>query len=84
MTNAQIKTRLADFGKQVRHIRLAAKISQRELGRRSRVGYRFISELEQGRENPSLATIALLAYGLGCQLSDLFQADQLLCRNELR
>jgi transcriptional regulator with XRE-family HTH domain len=74
MTRAQIKARLADFGKQVRHIRHAAGISQCELARRSRVGNKFISELELGRENPSLATIVLLADGLGCEPVDLFPA----------
>jgi transcriptional regulator with XRE-family HTH domain len=36
------------------------------------VGYRFISELELGRENPSLETIVLLADGIGCELADFF------------
>lgn len=72
MTNAEIRLRLVDFGKQVRQVRLAARMSQRELDRRSRVGYRFISELELGRENPSLATIWRLSEGLGCDLADLF------------
>jgi transcriptional regulator with XRE-family HTH domain len=75
VTNAQVKVRLADFGKQVRHFRLALGISQRELDRRSHVGYRFISELEIGKENPSLATILRLAEGLGCGLSDLFPRE---------
>lgn len=47
-------------------------ISQRELDRRSHVGYRFISELEIGKENPSLATVLRLADGLACELADLF------------
>lgn len=75
MTNAEIKTRLADFGKQVRHVRLVIGMSQRELDRRSHVGYRFISELEIGKENPSLATIMRLADGLGCEMADLFPRD---------
>lgn len=72
MTNAQIKARLADFGRRIRQVRLAAGISQRELDRRSRVGYRFISDLELGKENPSLAAMVLLADGLSCELADLF------------
>jgi hypothetical protein len=40
--------------------------------RRWQVGHRFISEMELGRENPALATIVLLAHGLGCELADLF------------
>jgi transcriptional regulator with XRE-family HTH domain len=74
MTNAQIKTRLAEFGKQVRRVRLARGISLRELDRRSHVGFRFIGELELGKENPSLATVMRLADGLECELTDLFSA----------
>jgi len=72
MTNAQVRVRLADFGKQVRYVRQSLGMTQRELDRRSHVGYRFISELEIGKENPSLATVLRLADGLGCELSDLF------------
>jgi len=72
MTNAEIKVRLGDFGKQVRRIRIASKMSLRQLDQRSHVGFRFIGELELGKENPSLATILRLAEGLGCELADLF------------
>ncbi|HET7288245.1 MAG TPA: helix-turn-helix transcriptional regulator [Pyrinomonadaceae bacterium] len=72
MTPLQTRAALVSFGKRFRGVRLSAKMTQRELARRSRVGYRFISEMELGRENPSLATIVLLADGLGCELADLF------------
>lgn len=72
MTNAEVKNRLSTFGAHMRAVRLAAGITQRELDRRSHVGYRFISELEQGKENPSLATLMRLADGLRCELADLF------------
>ena len=81
MTNAKIKTRLVDVGKQVRHVRLAVGISQRELGRRSQVGYRFISELEQGKENPSLATVVRIADGLGCEVGIFFQPTLIVRAN---
>jgi transcriptional regulator with XRE-family HTH domain len=71
MTNAELKTHLADFGKRVRQVRLQMAITQRELDRRCHVGYRFISELELGNENPSLATMLRIADGLGCHLSEL-------------
>lgn len=72
----RFKTRpaLMDFGHQ-RRVRLNVRITQRELSRRSRVGYRFISETELGRENPSLEIIVLLADGLGCELADLFREN---------
>jgi len=36
------------------------------------MGERFITELELGRGNPSLATIVLLADGLDCNVVDFF------------
>jgi transcriptional regulator with XRE-family HTH domain len=72
MTNAEIKTRLADFGAHFRRVRLSRGMTQRELDRRAHVGYRFISELEIGKENPSLATLMRLADGLDCALSEFF------------
>jgi transcriptional regulator with XRE-family HTH domain len=39
------------------------------------VGYRFISELELGKENPSLATLMRLADGLDCELAELFHKE---------
>jgi transcriptional regulator with XRE-family HTH domain len=46
------------------------------LSRRSKVGRQFISEIELGRENPSLETIVMLADGLQYDLSDFFPSRQ--------
>jgi DNA-binding XRE family transcriptional regulator len=61
---------LQAFGRQLGAIRTEANISQGELSRRSKVGRQSISEIDLGRENPSLETIVLLADGLRCELSD--------------
>lgn len=75
---ARLNTRpaLEAFGLRVKAVRLAVGITQRELGRRSKVGYRFLSELERGKENPSLETIVLIAHGLNCDLADFFPNGQ--------
>lgn len=61
----------AALGRRVREHRRVAGLSQVALGRRSRVGSRFISEVELGRGNPSLGTMAMIADGLGCSVADL-------------
>lgn len=75
---AQMNTRavIVDFGRRVRAYRLAARISQPELGRRARVGYKFIGQIERGVSNPSLETMALVADALGCTLTDLLQPEK--------
>jgi transcriptional regulator with XRE-family HTH domain len=65
-----------DFGGRVRARRLAAGMSQAELGRSSRVTPKFISEIERGASNPSLMTMVLVADALGCGVSELLQPDK--------
>jgi transcriptional regulator with XRE-family HTH domain len=45
--------------------------SQRELGQRSYMTEDFVQRIERGTENPSLASVALLALALDCDVSDL-------------
>lgn len=57
------------FGRRVRERRLAAGLSQLELGRLSRVGPKLIGQIERGTCNPSLVMMALVA--LDCNLTEL-------------
>jgi transcriptional regulator with XRE-family HTH domain len=68
---ALVRPTLVRFGYLVRRARLAAKLTQGELAERARMTRNFIGGVEHGRENPSLATMVLLAHGLGCDLADL-------------
>jgi transcriptional regulator with XRE-family HTH domain len=63
------------LGRRLRTLRLAAKMSQQELARRSRVTAHFIGQIERAESNSSVASLALIAEALGCHLSDLFQRD---------
>lgn len=67
---------LMRFSQRIRHFRGAANITQGELADRSGVQRNFISLIERGKANPSLATMALLAEALGCTVSDLVSADE--------
>lgn len=64
------------FGRRVRACRIAAGLSQPELGRLARVTPKFIGEIERGSSNPSLVTMALVADALGCGLADLLQTEK--------
>ena len=68
---------IVSFGRRVRDRRLAAGISQQELGRRSHMREWFIGEIERGTSNPSLESMALVADALECNLTDLLsQGDE--------
>ncbi|WP_430646142.1 helix-turn-helix domain-containing protein [Agromyces sp. GXS1127] len=58
-------------GEQVRRYRTARRMSQRALGAQAGVTSGFLSQLETGRANASVATLRRLADALGVSLGDL-------------
>ena len=67
-----VRPAIVEFGRRVRAFRLQAKLTQEELAGRSCMRRLFVRQVELGKSNPSLASIVLLAHGLGCELADLF------------
>lgn len=63
---------IVSFGERLYSMRKQAGVSQANLAIRSRVGQRHVRKLERGKSNPTLATLALLADALGCELADFF------------
>jgi transcriptional regulator with XRE-family HTH domain len=57
------------LARQVFDLRKAAGLTQRQLAAKSGVQQADISRLEAGDANPTLATIAALAYALGAELA---------------
>ncbi len=57
------------LARQVFDLRKAAGLTQRQLAAKSGVQQADISRIEAGDANPTLATIAALAYALGAQLA---------------
>jgi len=47
-------------------------LTQEELADRAYMRRLFVRHVEQGKSNPSLGSIVLLAHGLGVELADLF------------
>lgn len=71
---AAAKPVLVAFSRRLRTLREAALLTQDELAERSSVRVAFISRIERGASSPSLTTMALLAHGLDCDISDFFKA----------
>ncbi len=63
----------AKLGKNLKRIRTAKGISQGEIGRILGVDKGFISNIENGKTNPTLATIAKLAKALGISVGELMK-----------
>ena len=61
------------FGERVKHVRNQKKITQLELCHKIRMAQKTLSAVENGRMEPCLRNIDLLATGLGVPLATLFK-----------
>jgi transcriptional regulator with XRE-family HTH domain len=59
------------FGAALRRLRLAAGMTQEQLGLEAGVQRNFISLIETGQNQPTITTIARLARALGMRASEL-------------
>lgn len=59
------------FGAALRRLRLAAGLSQEQLGLEADVQRNFISLIELGQNQPTISTISKLARALGLKASEL-------------
>jgi transcriptional regulator with XRE-family HTH domain len=67
---AEISTKL---GKNLKRIRTAKKLSQGAISRKLEVHRAYISGIENGKRNPTLATIQKLAEALGVSADELIK-----------
>jgi transcriptional regulator with XRE-family HTH domain len=64
------------FGKRVRELRLARRLSQEELAFRADIHRTYLGGIERGERNPALKNIAAIAKALDVSLSELFSFDR--------
>jgi XRE family aerobic/anaerobic benzoate catabolism transcriptional regulator len=62
-------------GARVKQLRQARRLTQEQLAERAGLSYKFIGEVERGRGNPTLTTLAALSEALGVGLVDLLGID---------
>lgn len=63
-------------GRNVRRFRLAAGLTQEKLAELSGFGQQYISDLERGRENPTVVTLYELSQVLKVTPVDLIMPDE--------
>ena len=63
------------LGRRIRSLRTLRGWTQQELGSNADVNYKFIGEIERGRQNPSLHILARIAAALEIKLPDLFRFE---------
>ena len=64
-------------GINLRNARTAARLTQEELADRSGFSQQYISELENGRRNPTIVSIYELAQALGVAHEELVASSEL-------
>ena len=73
------------FGKRLRDIRRRMDMTQDNLAERSDMSIQYISDIERGKRNLSLASIETLAKALNMSVSDLFALEDFqIGVNEMR
>lgn len=63
---------IKQFGKRVRDLRQAQKLSQEDLAERADLHYTYIGGVERGERNLSLKSIEKIASALGIDIRELF------------
>lgn len=63
------------LGGALKECRTRQRLTQEQLAERSGLSYKFIGEIERGRGNPTVDTLARLAQALNVSLSALFLAS---------
>lgn len=63
------------MGARVRQLRHARRLTQEQLAERAGLSYKFLGEVERGRGNPTLTTLAALSDALGIRLVDLLALE---------
>ncbi|MGD9955041.1 MAG: helix-turn-helix domain-containing protein [Candidatus Nanopelagicales bacterium] len=66
---------VVNLGARLREVRLRSGQSLREISRQLGVSPSFVSQLENGKSQPSVATLYSLAQLLGVSIDELFAAD---------
>ncbi len=74
-TDAQSSDSAPNLGVRLRQARVDANMSLREMARQLGVSASFVSQLENGKSQPSVATLYSLAQLLGVSIDRLFEAQ---------
>jgi len=68
-----IKSISTKLGQNLKKIRLQKNMSQGDIARSLNVDRGYISTIENGKKNPTLATMEKIAKALGVQVGELFK-----------
>jgi len=71
-----VRTEIADIGARIRTLRIDRRWTLDELGSRTSLSKSYLSRLEEGDRQPSIAALLSIATAFGLALNELFGAEQ--------
>ena len=72
------------LGKRIRSLRVARGWTQQNLGEKAGISYKFIGEIERGKQNPSFSILAKISDALDIELKELFRfSNEIPTRKDL-
>jgi len=72
------------LGKRIRSLRLSKGWTQQELGEKADISYKFLGEIERGKQNPSFVMLVKIADAFKIELIELCRfTHEISSRNEL-
>ena len=71
-----MEDQLKAFGRRVRAIRKAAKITQEEAAEKAQLHPKYVGEIERGEKRPSFEAVLALAKALDASPASLFRFDR--------
>lgn len=66
---------MKELGKKIKDIRLSKSVSLRDLAKHTCLTRSFLSQVERGKTNPSIASLERIARALNIRLSHFFEED---------
>lgn len=64
---------LTKLGKRIRELRLEKHLSQEKLAEAAKLSPQHVADIEHGRTNPTVTSLAGIASGLGVRIRDVFE-----------
>ncbi|MDR1800219.1 MAG: XRE family transcriptional regulator [Bifidobacteriaceae bacterium] len=72
-TNASAEADALDVGTRLREVRLGRRLTLRDVAKRAQISEGFLSQIELGRNSPSLKTFRRIADALGVDAADVLE-----------
>ena len=75
MTSQIAETERVDVGERLRAIRSVRRVTLKTVAERAELSESFLSQVERGRANASVASLTRIAAALGVNVADLFEPN---------